>query len=111
MKSKVLLRVQEAGSGSKITTFGVFEDLEDESKQSTKPKTELRRRSTGKAGNSSPASVPKKDPPSVDVSNSFFAIPSAEMREAIKHFKLAVNQAIELVNITNKVGMMIDSKE
>ncbi|CAN8076165.1 unnamed protein product [Agarophyton chilense] len=69
----------------------------------------LRRRKTNegeKASNTRTKRVKARP----DVANSFMAIPSSEVREAIRCFKLAMDQAVELVNTTNKLAATLDGQ-
>ena len=43
--------------------------------------------------------------------SNLIAIPSAEVRDAIKQFHIAIDHAIQVVNMTNKVNNLIDSQE
>lgn len=45
-----------------------------------------------------------------NVKNSFMAMPSTEIREAIKCFRLAIDQAVDLVNTNNKLNAELDKK-
>lgn len=40
-----------------------------------------------------------------DVRNQFIAVPSREVREAMKHFRMAIDQAIEVVNATGSIDL------
>ncbi|KAI0559892.1 hypothetical protein FGB62_131g026 [Gracilaria domingensis] len=69
----------------------------------------LRRRRANDAGNA-PSTKQKTVKARPDVANSFVAIPSSEVREAIRCFKMAIDQAVELVNTNNKLVAKFDDQ-
>lgn len=72
----------------------------------------LRRRGVAKAAAGGSADVKKtakRERVHNDVRNRFMAIPSGEVREAIKCFRMAVDQAIEVANASRKVDILIQN--
>lgn len=45
-----------------------------------------------------------------NVKNTFMAMPSKEIREAIKCFRLAIDHAVDLVNTNSKLNAALDKK-
>jgi len=80
-------------------------------KDSSSSTSTLRRRNvekTTKDSSSSERSQVPLETKHVDVRNRLLAIPSAEIREAIRYFRLAVDQAIEMANAESKVRIVLD---
>lgn len=83
--------VKETGSGSTMRRRKVGRDAAAEATQTKE--------------------IASREPVHTDVRNRFMAIPSRELCEAIKYFRLAVDQAVEVANATRKVEEMMQNAE
>lgn len=113
LKSSVRLGVEEGDKEEAvviITQLGHGTQAEDSRPVGTSTGQALRRRAT--AGGETTAQGRAKSSKEVklfasDVRNQFIAVPSPEVREAIKFFRMAVDHAIEVVNATGQVDVMM----
>lgn len=112
LRSKILVHVEPDGQASSIVMSKMESgDGAVASRLASKPDTTtLRRRKGGKnvgeTGDSGNQQGGDANGAAANIHNSFVAIPSAELREAIKCFRSTVDHAIELVNATKKVENM-----
>ena len=113
LKSSVRLGVEQGDKEEAltiITRLGHGAQAEDSRLAGSSTGQALRRRAT--AGGEATAQGRAKSSREVkpfgsDVRNQFIAVPSPEVREAIKFFRMAVDHAIEVVNATGQVDLMM----
>lgn len=117
MKSSVLVKVDaEKGTGTHatISRLDTSAGLQTTNMKEIGSRSTMRRRKVGRESAAETAQTKdsaSKEAVHIDVRNRFMAIPSREVREAIKYFRLAVDQAIEVANATRKVDVMMQNAE
>ena len=106
MKSDVHVALEVKGDRDVVT---MSRELEETGLDPVDAGSTMRRRK-GKGESADKPKVGNRLARHTDVRNSFMAVPSSEVREAIKLFRLAVDQAIELANRNSKLQAEIDAR-
>lgn len=109
MKSNICIEVQQQEEKD-VVCMSSMSDSANIGSTIEKEGSSLRRRRVGEKGGQTVAVEERRPQKHVDMHNTFAAIPSAEVREAIRSFRLAADKAIELANIESKLRASIARK-
>lgn len=93
-----------------VTMSSAYERSQVDVAPNSNENTLRRRRANDKKGQASDKKA-ATSATHLNVRNSFIAIPSSELREAIRCFRLAVHRAVEVVNVNIKLGSALDKEQ